>query len=141
MALQEQPQDGELNDLLSSGEPNDRGNSKRICPPTARPFCRVWERAKNLFCSGIGCCRGIMEPEEKFPLCHNSIRLSFGFILPFVCCLFPLRLKKPYKELNWTFKFTRRIRLVHVETRGKVGILRDVGQGFTELRNAPIGSR
>ena len=82
MALQEQPQDGELNDLLSSGEPNDRGNSKRICPPTARPFCRVWERAKNLFCSGVflkasAVAVGLWNPKKSF----RSVIIAFVFLL------------------------------------------------------------
>ncbi|XP_044169747.1 uncharacterized protein LOC122953823 [Acropora millepora] len=82
MALQERPQDGELNDSLSSGEPNDRGNSKRICAPSSRPFWRVWERSKNLFCSSVflkasAVAVGLWNPKKSF----RSVMIAFVFLL------------------------------------------------------------
>ena len=82
MALERRPQYREFNDFLSSGEANNRGISKRICPPLARPFCRVWERSKNLFSSGVflkgsAVAVGLWKPKKSF----RSVMMAFVFLL------------------------------------------------------------
>ena len=73
-------QDG--NDTLSSGEANDQEISKRLCPPSARPICRIWERSKNLFCSGVflkasAFAVGLWNPKKGF----RSVMMAFVFLL------------------------------------------------------------
>ena len=74
--------DGKFNDSLSSGEANDQGFLKRICPPSARPFGRIWEWWKNLFCSGVflkgsAFAVGLWNPKKGF----RSVKIVFIFLL------------------------------------------------------------
>ena len=74
--------EGIFNDSLSSGEANDQGFPKKICPPSARPFGRIWERSKNLFCSGVflkgsAFAVGLWNPKKGF----RSVTISFVFLL------------------------------------------------------------
>ena len=82
MALLQNIQDGNFDDSLSSGEANDQGISKRICSPSARPFSRIWERSKNLFCSGVflkasAFAVGLWNPKIGF----RSVMMAFVFLL------------------------------------------------------------
>ena len=82
MALVQNMQDGKFNDSLSFGEANDQGISKRICSPSARPLCRIWERSKNLFCSGVflkasAFAVGLWNPKKGF----RSVMMAFVFLL------------------------------------------------------------
>ena len=82
MALLQNIQDGKFNDSLSSGKANDQGISKRICSPSARPFRRIWERSKNLFCSGVflkasAFAVGLWNPKKGF----RSVMIAFVFLL------------------------------------------------------------
>ena len=83
MALLQNIQDGNFDDSLSFGEAlNDQGISKRICSPSARPFSRIWERSKNLFCSGVflkasAFAVGLWNPKKGF----RSVMMAFVFLL------------------------------------------------------------
>ena len=82
MALLQNILDEKFNDSLSSGEANDRGISKRVCSPSARPFSRIWERSKNLFCSGVflkasAFAVGLWNPKKGF----RSVMFAFVFLL------------------------------------------------------------
>ena len=75
-------------DSLSSGEANDQEISKRICPPSARPICRIWERSKNLFCSGVflktsAFAVGLWNPKKGF----RSVMIAFVFLSHLFCLL------------------------------------------------------
>ena len=76
------------NDSLSSGEANDQEISKRLCPPSARPICRIWERSKNLFCSGVflktsAFAVGLWNPKKGF----RSVMVAFVFLSELFCLL------------------------------------------------------
>ena len=69
-------QDGSFN------EANNQGVSLRIYPPFARPFCRIWERSKNLFCSGVflkasALAVGLWNPKKGF----RSVMMAIVFLL------------------------------------------------------------
>ena len=77
MALEQNTeQDGNIN------EANNQGVSLRIYPPLARPFCRIWERSKNLFCSGVflkasAFAVGLWNPKKGF----RFVMMAFVFLL------------------------------------------------------------
>ena len=97
MALQQNIQHGQFNDSLLSGEANDQGISKRICPASARPFRRNWERSKNLFGSGVflkgsAFAVGLWNPKKGFRyvmiafiILLDLFYLSAGVYYTFVC--------------------------------------------------------
>ena len=73
MDVERNIQDG--NDPFSSGEANDQEISRR-------PFRRIWERSKNLFCSGVflkgsAFAVGLWNPKKSF----RSVTISFVFLL------------------------------------------------------------
>ena len=78
MALQQLQniQDGNFN------KANNQGVSLRVCPPLARPFRRIWERSKNLFCSGVflkgsAVAVGLWNPKKGF----RFVMVAFVFLL------------------------------------------------------------
>ena len=78
MALQQLQniQDGNFN------EANNQGVSLRVCPPLVRPFRTIWERSKNLFCSGLflktsAFAVGLWNPKKGF----RSVMMAFVFLL------------------------------------------------------------
>ena len=76
MALEQNTQDGDFD------EANNQGVSLRIYPPLARPFCRIWEGSKNLFCSGVflkgsAFAVGLWNPKKGV----RSVAMAFVFLL------------------------------------------------------------
>ena len=76
MDLEQNIQDGNFD------EANNQGVSLRIYPPIVRPFCRIWERSKNLFCSGVflkgsAVVVGLWNPKKGF----RFVMMAFVFLL------------------------------------------------------------
>ncbi|XP_044169723.1 uncharacterized protein LOC114969078 [Acropora millepora] len=76
MALEQNNPGGNVN------EANNQGVSLRIYPPLARPFCRIWEGSKNLFCSGVllkgsAVAVGLWNPKKGL----RSVAMAFVFLL------------------------------------------------------------
>ena len=76
MALAQNIQDRNFN------EANVQRISKNICPLSGRPFCRIWERSKNLFCSGVflkgsAFAVGLWNPKKGF----RFVMMAFVFLL------------------------------------------------------------
>ncbi|KAK2550793.1 hypothetical protein P5673_028473 [Acropora cervicornis] len=76
MALEQNIQEGNFNGA------NNQGVSLRVCPPLARPFCRIWEGSRNLFCSGVllkgsAVAVGLWNPKKGL----RSVAMAFVFLL------------------------------------------------------------
>ena len=76
MALEQNKQEGIFNGA------NNQGVSLRVYPPLARPFCRIWEGSRNLFCSGVflkgsALAVGLWNPKKGL----RSVAMAFVFLL------------------------------------------------------------